>query len=67
MLAGSGRVKLDDEIVAVEAPDAIRVATGTVRQFEAGPDGLELIAFGAPRTDASAAKDAQMLGDVWGD
>src|SRR4051812_16380277 len=47
VLAGSGRVKLDDEIVKIEALDAIRVAPGVTRQFEAGPDGLELIAFGA--------------------
>jgi hypothetical protein len=26
--------------------DAIRVAPGVMRGFEAGPDGLELLAFG---------------------
>src|SRR5215217_1452846 len=44
VVAGSGRVKLDDEIVEIEALDAIRVAPGVTRQFEAGSDGLELIA-----------------------
>ena len=47
VLSGSGRVKLDDEIVELVAQDALRVAPGVVRQFEAGPEGLELLAFGA--------------------
>ena len=51
VLAGSGRVKLVDEIVAVEPLDAIRVAPGVTRQFEAGSDGIELLAFGPRRDD----------------
>lgn len=47
VLTGSGRVKLDNEIVDVGQLDALRVAPGVIRQFEAGPDGLELLAFGA--------------------
>jgi mannose-6-phosphate isomerase-like protein (cupin superfamily) len=47
VLSGSGRVKLDDEIVELVAQDALRVAPGVTRQFEAGPEGLELLAFGA--------------------
>ena len=39
VLAGSGRVKFDDEIVEIEPLDAIRIAPGVVRQFEAGPGG----------------------------
>src|ERR1700704_2786392 len=50
VLAGSGRIKLDDEIVTVEPLDAIRVAPKVVRAFEAGPDGIEVLAFG-PRHD----------------
>jgi quinol monooxygenase YgiN/quercetin dioxygenase-like cupin family protein len=46
VLAGGGRVKIDDEIRAVIARDAIRVAPESGRAFEAGPDGLELLAFG---------------------
>lgn len=46
VLSGSGRVKLDDEIVDLDALDALRLAPGVIRQFEAGPDGLELLAFG---------------------
>ncbi len=46
VLAGSGRVKLDDEIVDIEPLDAIRVTPGVIRQFEGGPNGLEVLAFG---------------------
>lgn len=46
VLAGSGRVKLDDEIVEISELDAIRVAPGVTRAFEAGGAGLEFIVFG---------------------
>jgi mannose-6-phosphate isomerase-like protein (cupin superfamily) len=47
VVAGSGRVKLDDEILDLEVLDAVRVAPGVTRAFEGGPDGIEYIAFGA--------------------
>jgi mannose-6-phosphate isomerase-like protein (cupin superfamily) len=62
VLGGSGRVKLDDEIVAIEALDAIRVAPQVVRAFEAGPDGIEVLAFG-PRHDG----DGEVIHDWWTD
>lgn len=46
VLAGSGRVKLDDHIHEVRPLDAIRVAPQVARAFEAGPEGLELLVFG---------------------
>ena len=46
VVAGSGRVKLDDEVVELRALDAIRVAPEVTRAFEAGPSGLDLLAFG---------------------
>ena len=46
VLAGSGRVKIDDDVNDVRARDAIRIAPGSARAFEAGPDGLELLVFG---------------------
>jgi quercetin dioxygenase-like cupin family protein len=60
VLGGSGRVKLDDRIDEVRVLDAIRVAPQVVRAFEAGPDGLELIAFG-PHHDA----DGEQVDDPW--
>jgi mannose-6-phosphate isomerase-like protein (cupin superfamily) len=62
VLAGSGRVKLDDEIVKLEALDAIRVAPGVIRAFEAGPDGIELLACG-PRHDG----DGETIQNWWCD
>jgi quercetin dioxygenase-like cupin family protein len=47
VLAGSGRVKIDEEIREIRQLDAIRVAPGSTRAFEAGPDGLELVVVGA--------------------
>ena len=46
VLSGSGRAKLEDEIVDLGPLDALRVAPKVTRGFEAGPDGLELLAFG---------------------
>jgi mannose-6-phosphate isomerase-like protein (cupin superfamily) len=60
--AGSGRVKLDDEIVELERLDAIRVAPKVTRQFEGGPDGIEFIAFGAHHEG-----DGEMIPDWWTD
>jgi len=47
VLSGSGRVKLEDELRDLRAHDIVRVAPHVTRGFEAGPDGLELLAFGA--------------------
>jgi len=47
VIRGSGRVKLDDDIVELKELDAVRVAPTVMRQFEAGDDGLEFIVFGA--------------------
>jgi mannose-6-phosphate isomerase-like protein (cupin superfamily) len=53
VLSGSGRVKLDEEVVEVGRLDAIRIAPEVTRAFEAGPDGLELLVFG-PRHQGDA-------------
>jgi quercetin dioxygenase-like cupin family protein len=51
VVAGSGRVRLDEELRGVRQWDVIRVAPEVVRSFEAGPDGLELIAVGGPKPE----------------
>ncbi len=51
VVAGSGRVRLDDEVRDVRQWDVVRVAPEVVRAFEAGPDGLELIAIGGPKPE----------------
>jgi quinol monooxygenase YgiN/mannose-6-phosphate isomerase-like protein (cupin superfamily) len=50
VLAGGGKVKIDDEIRDVSPLDAIRIAPGSSRAFEAGPDGLEFVVFGPHHT-----------------
>jgi mannose-6-phosphate isomerase-like protein (cupin superfamily) len=64
VVEGTGRVKLDDEIHELGQWDAVRVGKDTVRSFEAGPDGLAFIAFGAPKTEG---QDAQMIPGWWSD
>src|SRR3954470_13526724 len=51
VVAGSGRVRLDDEIRDIRQWDVIRVAPEVIRAFEAGPDGLDLIAVGGPKPE----------------
>jgi mannose-6-phosphate isomerase-like protein (cupin superfamily) len=62
VIAGSGRVKLDDEIVEVVELDAIRIAPGVTRAFEADSEGLEVLAMGA-RHDG----DGEIVPDWWKD
>ena len=50
VLSGSVRVKLDDDVVELKPLEAVRVAKETMRGFEAGPEGAELLAIGAPNT-----------------
>jgi quinol monooxygenase YgiN/quercetin dioxygenase-like cupin family protein len=60
VLGGSGRVAVDDEVKEVRRLDAIRVAPGSARAFEAGPDGLEFLAIGNHH-----AGDARILPGFW--
>jgi mannose-6-phosphate isomerase-like protein (cupin superfamily) len=48
---GSGRIKLDDEIVELRRWDVVRIAPEVVRALEAGPEGLEVIAVGSDRPE----------------
>jgi quercetin dioxygenase-like cupin family protein len=51
IVAGSGRVLLDDEVHELRQWDVLRVAPEVVRAFEAGPDGLDIIAVGGPKPE----------------
>ncbi|HUB74742.1 MAG TPA: cupin domain-containing protein [Solirubrobacteraceae bacterium] len=62
VLAGAGRMRLEDEVVEVGALDAIRVSPEVARAFEAGPEGLSLLVFG-PHFE----KDGEMLQGFWQD
>jgi mannose-6-phosphate isomerase-like protein (cupin superfamily) len=58
VLRGSGRMKIDDDIVDLGEGDMVRVSPGVWRCTEAGPDGLELLAVGAPVADENDAETA---------
>ena len=63
ILSGSGRMKLDEDIIEVGPLDAIRVAPGVTRAFEADDEGLELLAVG-PRHQG----DGEIVRNgFWGD
>jgi mannose-6-phosphate isomerase-like protein (cupin superfamily) len=64
VVGGSGRFKLDDDVIEVGHWDAIRVDPEVARAFEAGPDGLEVLAFGAPNTGMG---DVEQLMGWWAD
>jgi mannose-6-phosphate isomerase-like protein (cupin superfamily) len=62
VIAGSGRMKMDDEIVDIVELDAIRVSPAVGRCFEAGDEGISLLAFG-PRHDG----DGEVMQNWWTD
>jgi mannose-6-phosphate isomerase-like protein (cupin superfamily) len=67
VVRGSGRMKADDEIIELEAWDAVRVPPGTWRGYEAGPDGLELLVIGAPSLGDAPRDDVEGARDWWAD
>jgi mannose-6-phosphate isomerase-like protein (cupin superfamily) len=51
VVSGSGNILLDQVVVELKLWDIIRVSPETIRAFEAGPDGLEVIAIGGPKPE----------------
>jgi mannose-6-phosphate isomerase-like protein (cupin superfamily) len=62
LVSGSARLKLDDEVLELKQWDAVRIPKETMRNLEAGPEGAELLAFGAPATGPG---DAEMTPGWW--
>ena len=60
IISGSGRMKLEAEVIDVKEWDAIRVAPQMMRAFEGGSDGIEFLAFGAGESG-----DGEMRDDFW--
>jgi len=62
VVAGSRRGQLNDEIVEIEAWDALRVAPAVIRSFQAGPDGMDVICIGGRKPDGP---DSERHPDFW--
>jgi quercetin dioxygenase-like cupin family protein len=67
VVRGSGRMKLDDEIVEVKEWDVVRIPPGTWRGYEGGPQGLEILVFGAPNLGENPREDVEGQRDWWAD
>jgi mannose-6-phosphate isomerase-like protein (cupin superfamily) len=64
VISGSARVKVGNDVVELAQWDALRVPRGEWRGLEGGPEGAEVLAFGAPNTDN---KDVEMQPGWWED
>jgi mannose-6-phosphate isomerase-like protein (cupin superfamily) len=64
IVGGSARIKLEDEIVELGEWDVVRVPGSTTRALEGGPDGADVLAFGAPSQEN---KDVEMIPGWWED
>jgi mannose-6-phosphate isomerase-like protein (cupin superfamily) len=67
VVRGTGRMKVDDEIVDLAEWDAVRVPPGSWRGYEAGPEGLELLVIGAPGLGENPRGDVEGARDWWAD
>lgn len=65
VVGGTGRMKLDDDVIELATWDAVRVPPGTWRGYEAGPDGLELLVIGAPSLGDGQREDVEGRRDWW--
>jgi len=65
VVRGSGRMKVDDEIVELAEWDAVRVPAGMWRGYEAGPEGLEFLVIGAPNLGEDPRDDVDGERDWW--
>jgi mannose-6-phosphate isomerase-like protein (cupin superfamily) len=63
IVRGSARIKIEDELVEAGELDAVRIGSDTMRGVEAGPNGVECLAFGA----GDDPRDVDMVQDWWRD
>jgi mannose-6-phosphate isomerase-like protein (cupin superfamily) len=64
VLSGSLRAKIEDEVIDLKPWDAVRVHKDTMRSFEGGPEGAEILAIGAPSTGPG---DGDIVQGWWSD
>jgi mannose-6-phosphate isomerase-like protein (cupin superfamily) len=61
VVSGSLRLKLGDEVKELGPWDAVRISKETMRGVEAGPEGAEVLAIGAP----GGPGDAEVEQEWW--
>lgn len=64
VLRGSGRIKIEDEILDLSEGDIVRLGPRVWRCTEAGPEGLQYLAIGAPVAEEN---DAEIEQGWWAD
>lgn len=62
VVSGSGRIKVGEDVHDLSQWDAVRIPAQSARGFEAGPDGLELLAIGF-----GEGGDAEIINEFWSD
>jgi uncharacterized cupin superfamily protein len=62
VLSGGGRARVGEDYLDLQPYDALRVEAEAARAFEAGSEGLELLAIGAPAVE-NLAEEAEVLPD----
>ncbi len=62
VIEGSGQIKLDDDVLELKQWDVVRVSPAVVRGFDAGPDGLKVIAVGGSKPEGG---DGVIAKDRW--
>ena len=67
VIEGSGRIKLGDEILDLERLDAVRIGKGVMRCVEGGPEGIGILAFGAPPIEGDPREEVEMVPGWWSD
>ena len=60
VLSGSAIVQFEDGSIELGAWDAVRIPPDVARSFQAGPEGVELLAFGSGEKG-----DAELIQDFW--
>lgn len=56
VISGSGRLKIGDDLIEVARGDFVRIGPAVLRSAEAGPEGLEYLAFGPPEQETGESR-----------
>jgi quercetin dioxygenase-like cupin family protein len=63
VLSGSGRARLNEELVEIKAGDVIRLGPEVMRGYEAGDDGIEVLIFGQNMDEDESHLDREWWSD----